>query len=187
VTRHVALPLQIHPDKKLAAELHARDPKKFADANHKPEIAVALTPFLGFAGFAPFDRIESNLRSVPELAQFLGGLGSYTEYLGDPTSADKLKALVKDILAMNQKSSGLVESAKDTIKAVTGLAEPEKERGGGDAQGVVRSLIERIERDGPGAVFAGTMWNQEQRQRIEKALKKTQEFYAGDPGIIVAW
>lgn len=88
---------------------------------------------------------------------------------------------------MNQKSSGVVESAKDTIKATLGMAEPEQERGGGDAQGVVRSLIERIEKEGAGKVFGGTMWNQEQGQRIEKALKKTQEFYAGDPGIIVAW
>ncbi|KAJ9094035.1 hypothetical protein QFC21_006136 [Naganishia friedmannii] len=182
-----ALPLQIHPDKTLAAQLHARDPAKFPDANHKPEIAVALTPFLGFAGFAPFDRIESNLRSIPELAQLLGRFASYEAYLRDPTSKDKVKALVKDILGMNQKSSGVLESAKDAIKAVTGLArEPERERGGGDAQGVVRSLIERIERDGAGEVFGGTMWDQEQGQRIERALKKTQEYYAGDPGIIVA-
>ncbi|KAJ9120290.1 hypothetical protein QFC22_003190 [Naganishia vaughanmartiniae] len=172
---------------KLAAELHARDPKKFVDANHKPEIAVALTPFLGFAGFAPFDRIENNLRSIPELVAFLGHLESYKGYLEDPLSAQKLKALVKDILAMNQKSSGVLEFAKDTIKTVTGLAESKAERGGGDAQGVVRSLIERIEKDGPGKVFVGSMWDQEQKKRIEQALKKTQEYYAGDPGIIVAW
>ncbi|KAH8818119.1 RmlC-like cupin domain-containing protein [Hyaloscypha sp. PMI_1271] len=35
-----ALPLQIHPDKGLAAKLHKKDPEKFGDANHKPEIAI---------------------------------------------------------------------------------------------------------------------------------------------------
>lgn len=107
--------------------------------------------------------------------------------MDDQLNTDKLKALVKDILLMNPKSSGILESAKDALKTVTGTQEPERERGGGDAQGVIRSLIERIEKDGPGSVFAGTMWNDEQRKRISTALKKTQEFYAGDPGIIVAW
>ncbi|KAJ5234195.1 uncharacterized protein N7469_003363 [Penicillium citrinum] len=48
-----ALPLQMHPDKKLAEQLHAQDPIKFGDANHKPEIAVALTRFELFVGFKP--------------------------------------------------------------------------------------------------------------------------------------
>jgi hypothetical protein len=114
-------------------------------------------------------------------------LPSYQPYLDDSRNTEKLKALVKDILLLNPKSSGILESAKDALKAVTGTQEPPHERGGGDAQGVIRSLIERIEKDGPGSVFAGTMWNEDQKQRIETALKKTQEFYAGDPGIIVAW
>ncbi|OBZ74466.1 Mannose-6-phosphate isomerase [Grifola frondosa] len=36
------LPLQAHPDRALAEQLHARDPKQFVDANHKPEMAVAI-------------------------------------------------------------------------------------------------------------------------------------------------
>ncbi|GHJ84096.1 hypothetical protein NliqN6_0498 [Naganishia liquefaciens] len=181
-----ALPLQIHPDKKLAAELHARDPSKFVDANHKPEIACALTPFLGFAGFAPFDRIATNISTIPELRDFLQPLPSYQLFLDDRLNSSKLKALVKDILLLNPKSSGILESAKDVLKTLTGTQDPPMERGGGDAQGVIRSLIDRVEQHGPEAVFAGTMWNDDQKQRISAALRKTQEFYAGDPGIIVA-
>lgn len=107
--------------------------------------------------------------------------------MNDSLNSSKLKALVKDILLLNPKSSGILESAKDALKAVTGTQEPAAERGGGDAQGVVRSLIERIEQHGVGSVFGGTMWNEHQKKRISVALKKTQEFYAGDPGIIVAW
>lgn len=46
-----ALELQIHPDKGLAAKLHAQDPEKFPDDNHKPEIAIALGKFEVFAGW----------------------------------------------------------------------------------------------------------------------------------------
>lgn len=107
--------------------------------------------------------------------------------MDDSTSTDKLKALVRDVLGMRPKSSGVLETAKDALKAVTGTQEPPAERGGGDAQGVVRALMERIEREGVESVFGGTMWNEEQKKRISVALEKTQRYYAGDPGIIVAW
>ena len=41
-----ALSIQAHPDKALAARLHAQDPAHYPDANHKPEMAIALTPFM---------------------------------------------------------------------------------------------------------------------------------------------
>ncbi|TRX90567.1 hypothetical protein FHL15_008540 [Xylaria flabelliformis] len=52
-----ALPLQIHPNKDLAAKLREKDPESFTDANHKPEIAVALSEFEVFAGFKPLDEV----------------------------------------------------------------------------------------------------------------------------------
>ncbi|KAL2021898.1 hypothetical protein VTK56DRAFT_6493 [Thermocarpiscus australiensis] len=65
-----ALPLQIHPNKELAAKLHAKDPEKFPDPNHKPEIAVALTKFEVFAGFKPLSEIEP-LFKLPALQPFV--------------------------------------------------------------------------------------------------------------------
>ncbi|AEV81960.1 mannose-6-phosphate isomerase [Actinoplanes sp. SE50] len=53
------LSLQAHPDLKYAAEAFARQeadpslPKNYTDANHKPEILVALTPFDALCGFRP--------------------------------------------------------------------------------------------------------------------------------------
>jgi mannose-6-phosphate isomerase len=46
-----ALSIQAHPDKKLAQILHEKDPKNYKDSNHKPEMALALTPFEAFCGF----------------------------------------------------------------------------------------------------------------------------------------
>jgi mannose-6-phosphate isomerase class I len=36
---------QAHPDKALAARLHASNPKEYRDTNHKPEMAISLTDF----------------------------------------------------------------------------------------------------------------------------------------------
>ncbi|KAH8428562.1 uncharacterized protein LDX57_006258 [Aspergillus melleus] len=65
-----SLPLQIHPDKSLAEKLHAKDPHKFGDSNHKPEIAIALSHFELFAGFKPFDEI-STIMHLPPLTRYL--------------------------------------------------------------------------------------------------------------------
>jgi mannose-6-phosphate isomerase len=65
-----ALPLQTHPDKDLAARLHQKDPEKFKDDNHKPEIAVALTTFELFVGFKPLNEIQTLLQ-LPPLRQFI--------------------------------------------------------------------------------------------------------------------
>ncbi|KAJ5908381.1 hypothetical protein N7495_001063 [Penicillium taxi] len=60
-----ALPLQIHPDKGLAEQLHANNPDKFGDANHKPEIAIALSRFESFVGFKPLQEIAELMRLEP--------------------------------------------------------------------------------------------------------------------------
>ena len=39
-----ALSIQAHPDKSLAEKLHKDKPDLYKDANHKPEMAIALTP-----------------------------------------------------------------------------------------------------------------------------------------------
>ena len=46
-----ALSVQAHPDRTLAPTLHATRPDMYRDDNHKPEMAVALTPFEAMCGF----------------------------------------------------------------------------------------------------------------------------------------
>lgn len=65
-----ALPLQIHPNKDLAAKLHRENPQDFTDPNHKPEIAVALSKFEVFAGLRPLSEVETLFQLVP-LRQFV--------------------------------------------------------------------------------------------------------------------
>ncbi|XP_035192005.1 mannose-6-phosphate isomerase [Oxyura jamaicensis] len=67
-----ALSIQAHPNKELAAKLHAQFPQHYPDDNHKPEMAIALTPFEGLCGFRPVEEIASFLRAVPELRALVG-------------------------------------------------------------------------------------------------------------------
>ncbi|KAF6843245.1 Mannose-6-phosphate isomerase 1 [Colletotrichum musicola] len=62
-----ALSIQAHPNKKLAEQLHARDPKNYPDDNHKPEMAIAITPFEGLCGFRPLAEISHFLSTIPPL------------------------------------------------------------------------------------------------------------------------
>ena len=65
------MPLQIHPNKDLATRPHHKDPEKFTDDNHKPEIAVALGKFGVFGGWKSNNDIESLFNTLERLKKFL--------------------------------------------------------------------------------------------------------------------
>lgn len=67
-----ALSIQAHPNKKLAEQLHARDAKNYPDDNHKPEMAIAITPFEGLCGFRPLSEIAHFLSVLPPLRRLVG-------------------------------------------------------------------------------------------------------------------
>lgn len=50
-----------------AEELHASRPDVYKDPNHKPEMTIALTPFLALCGFRP----------APQIVQFFTGKTSH--------------------------------------------------------------------------------------------------------------
>lgn len=43
-----------------------------ADDNHKPEMAIALTPFEGLCGFRTMEEIAGFLKTIPELRECVG-------------------------------------------------------------------------------------------------------------------
>ena len=69
---NTALSIQAHPDKALAQELHAKYPNIYKDPNHKPEMAIALTPFEAMSGFRPIEEIKDHLERFPELRHIIG-------------------------------------------------------------------------------------------------------------------
>uniref|UniRef100_A0A4W3HI62 Mannose-6-phosphate isomerase n=1 Tax=Callorhinchus milii TaxID=7868 RepID=A0A4W3HI62_CALMI len=69
---NISLSIQAHPNKELAAKLHAQFPDRYPDKNHKPEMAIALTPFEGLCGFRPVEEIVAFLKTVPEFHTVIG-------------------------------------------------------------------------------------------------------------------
>ncbi|KAH7427479.1 hypothetical protein KP509_10G045900 [Ceratopteris richardii] len=67
-----ALSIQAHPDKKLAKQLHQHQPNIYKDANHKPEMALALSSFEALCGFVSYQELKQVLEDVPELHSLLG-------------------------------------------------------------------------------------------------------------------
>lgn len=67
-----ALSIQAHPDKKLAKQLHQRQPHIYRDANHKPEMALAISPFEALCGFVCPQEMKRVVEEVPELHCLLG-------------------------------------------------------------------------------------------------------------------
>lgn len=55
-----------------AKELHQQYPTIYKDANHKPELAIALTPFEALCGFRPIREIKEFLKVLPELRAVIG-------------------------------------------------------------------------------------------------------------------
>ncbi|CAG9833930.1 unnamed protein product [Diabrotica balteata] len=62
-----ALSIQAHPTKQFAEVLHQKYPNIYKDPNHKPEMAIALTPFEALCGFRPPQEIRHFIEQLPEL------------------------------------------------------------------------------------------------------------------------
>ncbi|XP_071951013.1 mannose-6-phosphate isomerase-like [Antedon mediterranea] len=67
-----SLSIQTHPSKEHAEKLFKERPDKYPDDNHKPEMALALTPFEGFCGFRPINETVRFLQDIPELNAVVG-------------------------------------------------------------------------------------------------------------------
>lgn len=89
-----ALSIQAHPDKDVASRLHADDPKNYGDANHKPEMAIALTPFEAMCGFRRIEEISVLIKKHPEFAACLSEEAKLAVFLAS-TEESKRVALQK--------------------------------------------------------------------------------------------
>ncbi|KAJ3153460.1 Mannose-6-phosphate isomerase [Geranomyces variabilis] len=105
-----ALSIQAHPDKQLAADLHGRFPDVYKDPNHKPEMAVALTPFEAFINFRPLNEIRAHLREFPEFRALIGdetaaAFESHVDGKDGDVNKNKgtLKALFKRLMESKQE------------------------------------------------------------------------------------
>jgi mannose-6-phosphate isomerase len=173
---HKALSIQTHPDKATAEKLHAEQPHIYkgmssfpsfpssslshrtsTDNNHKPEMALAITPFTALCGFRPLSEIATFLGSTPELSALV------------PRSiAAKFVAL-----ASTSTPEGPDEKAalRDVFAAVMTAEEPV-------VKTQLAALVQRYKTSG------GV--NEEERDVVELVITLNEQF-PGDIGIFCAY
>lgn len=108
-----ALSIQAHPNKTLARKLHANDPKNYPDANHKPEMLIAISEkFEAMCGFRVASEIANHFEKYTEL-KVLCGEKNCDEFIKnlDAEDLNELKKILADCLRslMSQK----VETIKE--------------------------------------------------------------------------
>ncbi|KAL8580922.1 hypothetical protein ACOMHN_039622 [Nucella lapillus] len=106
-----SLSIQAHPNKVHAEKLHRDKPEVYKDPNHKPEMAIALTPFLGLCGFRPIQEVAEFFKNVIELKAVVDP--KYTMKLVSASCAMD-KPLQRE--AMRDCFEGLMKADKAAVK-----------------------------------------------------------------------
>ncbi|KAI1466251.1 mannose-6-phosphate isomerase [Daldinia caldariorum] len=137
-----ALSIQAHPDKKLAEQLHAKDPKNYPDDNHKPEMAIAITDFEGLCGFRPLGEIAHFLSSVPALRQLVGedAAKAFIATVRGQESDASSESTAQNKRALQSTFAALMKSSQEDVASAAKLLVSDAEsRGSEFADGGVES------------------------------------------------
>ncbi|KIJ63160.1 hypothetical protein HYDPIDRAFT_93144 [Hydnomerulius pinastri MD-312] len=152
-----ALPVQIHPDKRLAERIHANEPERYVDPNHKPEMALALSQFHALCGILPAFQVTSYLSSVPEFSSvFPQGLKDRLAAAVKAQDVGGQKDAVKDLLSV------LLKAGKAHVEQKVKALVDRYNRGQiSHAEGKIKPLIMRLNEMYPGdsGVFCAFLLN----------------------------
>jgi mannose-6-phosphate isomerase len=154
-----ALSIQTHPDKQTAELLHHTQPDIYTDPNHKPEMALALTPFRALCGFLPLPRIAAYLRSTPEFAALVpttlrDAFLSVAASAASPDASEK--AVLKHLF------TALMQADQAQLEAQLSKLVARYQAGGAEeAEEPIASLVLRLNAQFPGdvGVFCPFMLN----------------------------
>ncbi|XP_037109558.1 mannose-6-phosphate isomerase [Syngnathus acus] len=145
---NTALSIQAHPNRELAARLHAQFPEHYPDNNHKPEMAIALTRFQGLCGFRPVEEILSFLKSVPEFRALVGKEAAEELRSGAGDASCTRQALKKCFTRMmNCEKKVFVDQLNMLVKRVT-----EESSAGKDTASSNGELLLRLHCQYPGDI-----------------------------------
>ncbi|KAF4506477.1 hypothetical protein G6O67_006559 [Ophiocordyceps sinensis] len=133
-----ALSIQAHPNKTLAEQLHARDAKNYPDDNHKPEMAIAITPFEGLCGFRPLAEVAHFLDTLPPLRRLVGE--DRANGLARAAAQDKGADGQSGKAALKEAFGGLMSSSAESLaRELPQLVDLAKSEGAAFAGGGVAS------------------------------------------------
>ncbi|XP_066557863.1 mannose-6-phosphate isomerase [Amia ocellicauda] len=145
---NLALSVQAHPNRELAVRLHAQFPEHYPDSNHKPEMAIALTPFEGLCGFRPVEEIVGFLKSVPEFHALVGNEAA-EELQSSVGDAGRVSEALKKCFTrmMNCEKKVFVDQLNMLVKRVS-----EEAAAGKDTSGSNGDLLLRLHSQFPGDI-----------------------------------
>jgi len=149
-----ALSIQAHPDKKLAEYLYQNFPDKYKDDNHKPEMAIALTPFEGLCGFRPLSIIKKNLNDYPEIKDVIGKeiIDEFMKTVDDTNSPNLMdiernkNALKKLYKSLMEQDHTIIKTQLDKLINRISSVDPNPKKG------TLNEILMRIEAQYPGDV-----------------------------------
>ncbi|KAM0057705.1 putative mannose-6-phosphate isomerase [Helianthus debilis subsp. tardiflorus] len=103
-----SLSIQAHPDKELAGFLHKTQPNVYKDANHKPEMALALTEFEALCGFISSEELDVVLETVPEINQVVGNASAnqiltVDKHIGELKEERALQSIFTKLMSVDQE------------------------------------------------------------------------------------
>lgn len=162
-----ALSIQAHPNKKLAEQLHKKDSKNYPDDNHKPEMAIAITPFDGLCGFRPLAEISNFLSTVPALKKLVG-----------ESEAEAYQSAIKGQETSEEKSDE-EKNKKALQKAFGSLMNSKK----ADVEAASKELIDSAKREG--SEFAGGGGPSNAGKELAELVVRLNEQFPGDIGLFV--
>lgn len=164
-----ALSIQAHPNKKLAAKLHEKDPKNYPDDNHKPEMALAITPFDGLCGFRPLKEISHFLDTVPSLKSLVG-----------QDEANKFQQTIKGQETTDDESK-TSENKKALQAAFRGLMQSKPE----EIEKHAKDLIQQAKDEGD--KFAGNGGPSNNGKELSDLMLRLQGQFPNDIGLFVTF
>ncbi|WVF67813.1 mannose-6-phosphate isomerase, class I [Kwoniella sp. CBS 6097] len=165
-----ALSIQAHPDKQLAQKLFKERPEVYKDPNHKPEMAIALTPFLAFLNFLPLPTLLLNLLSVPKLDSVIPS--SLTSALAASLTLPTTRP--PDSFLFQPLKSSPTPEQKDILKQIfNALMSAEK----ADVDQAIASLVERYQKKEEGSIS-------EAEKPVVDLLLMLNEQYPSDVGVL---
>ncbi|OAD72854.1 hypothetical protein PHYBLDRAFT_155542 [Phycomyces blakesleeanus NRRL 1555(-)] len=174
-----ALSIQAHPDKTLGARLFRDFPDNYKDPNHKPEMAIALTPFEALCAFRPLNEIGYHLETYPEFAAIVGpeATDSFLSIM-DSDDVEINKSALKNVF------SALMNSPQDRVKELlTDMIDRLKDM---EDRNELANLILRLDQQYPGGdvgVFAVLLLNyikMEPGQAIFLGANEPHAYLSGD-------
>ncbi|KAJ7746763.1 mannose-6-phosphate isomerase [Mycena maculata] len=136
-----ALSIQTHPDKQTAEVLFAQQPDIYKDDNHKPEMALALTPFAALCGFLPLPKIATYLRTTRELAALIPP-SITTEFLVNASSTTPTGPVEK--VALKNLFAALMTADEAAVKTQLDLLVARYKAGGTQVEGESQDIVELV-------------------------------------------